>query len=78
MQGMRKYWVHLLSVLLLLIVTSCSGYRSAREARLAEQQGDWDQAVLQYVELVQDHPKNVSYRPATRQDQGLSDALRAG
>ena len=62
MQGMRKYRIRLLGVLLLLIVTGCSGYHSARQVRLAEQQGDWDQAVLQYLELVQDYPKNVSYQ----------------
>lgn len=62
MQGMHKYRVRLLGVILLLIVTGCSGYRNARQARLAEQQGDWDQTVLQYLELVQDHPKNVSYQ----------------
>jgi general secretion pathway protein D len=46
----------------LLLVVGCTGYRGAREAQIAEQQGDWDQAVLKYLELADQYPDNVSYR----------------
>ncbi|MDH3521984.1 MAG: cohesin domain-containing protein [Acidobacteriota bacterium] len=52
-------------ILLLLVVLAalgCSGYRSFREAQIAERRGDWDQAVLHYLELVDQYPGNISYK----------------
>ena len=40
----------------------CSGYRSYREAEIAERHGDWDKAVLHYLELVDQYPSNISYK----------------
>jgi len=47
---------------LALLMAACSGYRDARDAQIAEQKGDWDTAVLLYLELADQHPSNVSYR----------------
>ena len=44
------------------VLASCSAYRGYRRAQIAEQHGDWDQAVLQYLELVDRYPNKVSYR----------------
>ena len=53
----------LLSALVaLLVLAACAGYRSARDAQIAEQQGDWDQAVLLYLDLIDRNPGNVTYR----------------
>ncbi len=47
---------------LLLILASCSGYRGFREAQHAELTGDWDTAVLRYMELVTQDPADLRYR----------------
>jgi general secretion pathway protein D len=44
------------------VLASCSAYQGYRRAQIAEQHGDWDQAVLQYLELVDRYPNKVSYR----------------
>jgi len=46
----------------MLLLAACSGYQTSREAQDAEQRGDWDQAVLAYLELVDSDPDNVQYR----------------
>ncbi len=51
-----------LGLALLLILASCSGYRSFREAQHAELSGDWDTAVLRYMELVTEDPADLRYR----------------
>lgn len=48
--------------LLILVVSGCASFHSYRQAQIAEQRGDWDQAVLQYLEALADDPGNVSYR----------------
>jgi len=48
--------------LALVVLAGCSGYKTYRKAQLAEQQGDWDQAVLYYLEAVETYPDNISYR----------------
>ena len=45
-----------------LAVGACTGYRNYRKAQLAEEQGDWDQAVLQYLSLLDRDPGNLTYR----------------
>ena len=47
---------------LLVAVGACTGFRNYREAQLAEEQGDWDQAVLQYLALLDRDPGNLTYR----------------
>lgn len=51
-----------LALLALLVFASCSGYRSFREAQHAETAGDWDAAVLRYMELVAADPSDLRYR----------------
>ncbi len=51
-----------LALLLLMVFASCSGYRSFREAQYAEVAGDWDAAVLRYMELVTADPSDLRYR----------------
>ncbi len=46
----------------LLALVSCSGYQSFREAQHAELTGDWDTAVLRYMELVTTDPADLRYR----------------
>jgi general secretion pathway protein D len=41
---------------------ACTGFRNYRKAQLAEEQGDWDQAVLQYLALLDRDPGNLTYR----------------
>ncbi|HVS16366.1 MAG TPA: secretin N-terminal domain-containing protein, partial [Thermoanaerobaculia bacterium] len=45
-----------------LAATGCSGYRDLREAQVAETTGDWDRAVLHYLELIERDPGNLRYR----------------
>lgn len=51
-----------LALLALVVFASCSGYRSFREAQHAELAGDWDAAVLRYMELVATDPSDLRYR----------------
>lgn len=51
-----------LALLALAVFASCSGYRSFREAQHAEFAGDWDTAVLRYMELVATDPSDLRYR----------------
>ncbi len=51
-----------LALLALVAFASCSGYRSFREAQHAELAGDWDAAVLHYMELVATDPSDLRYR----------------
>jgi general secretion pathway protein D len=59
----RFYGSALLGIGLILLLAGCSGHHHRhRQAQIAEQQGDWNQAVLHYMELVERHPENFSYR----------------
>lgn len=51
-----------LALLALSTFVSCSSYRSFREAQHAETAGDWDAAVLRYMELVAADPSDLRYR----------------
>jgi len=44
------------------LVAGCTSYRLERDVKVAEQVGDWDQAVLHYIELVRQEPGNIEYR----------------
>ena len=46
----------LLLLLPLLVQVGCSGFQTYREAQVAEEIGDWDQAVLHYLDLVETDP----------------------
>ncbi|MDX1644961.1 MAG: hypothetical protein R3244_11450 [Thermoanaerobaculia bacterium] len=50
--------------LLTALVVGCASQGTYRMAQLAEQEGDWDQAVVRYLELVEKEPDNISYRAA--------------
>jgi len=45
-----------------MLVTGCAGTHVLRRAQIAEARGDWDAAVLRYLEAVNAHPENISYR----------------
>ena len=55
-------WKTTLALTLAVALLGCSGYRSYREAQIAERHGDWDKAVLHYLELVDQYPSNISYK----------------
>lgn len=50
-----------LSVAILLMV-SCGPNKAMRHARELERQGEWDQAVVLYSEMVEQKPNNVDFR----------------
>jgi general secretion pathway protein D len=56
----RSFLFGLLAAAMLLV--ACSAYQGYRKAQIAEKQGDWDQAVLHYLELVDRYPNKVTYR----------------
>ena len=65
MRAMQRHRLRGFSMTLVMAFAAlmgCSGYNSSRQAQVAEQEGDWDQAVMQYLELVDNHPNNVSYQ----------------
>ncbi len=47
-----------------LLVIGCSSHTSYRKAEIAAAAGDWDQAVLFYMEAVEQEPENLPYRSA--------------
>ncbi|REJ81825.1 MAG: hypothetical protein DWQ36_05245 [Acidobacteria bacterium] len=50
------------TLLAALALAGCSGYTSLRDARVAEATGDWDRAVLEYLELVNSDPADLRFR----------------
>jgi len=60
---MRNPSVRFLAPCLLLVaLAGCSGYRNARQAEIATQQGKWDEAVLQYIKALEVDPDNIGYK----------------
>ena len=59
-----KPWIGALLAVLCLFVAGCASQGLYRQAQLAEQQGDWDGAVLKYLEAVRQNPENIAYRAA--------------
>jgi general secretion pathway protein D len=53
-----------LSACALLALAGCTSYRGYRQAQAAEASGDWDQAVIHYLELVAQSPSDLRYRAA--------------
>jgi general secretion pathway protein D len=46
----------------LVAVGGCATYRTAHEAQLAAERGDWDEAVDRYLELTERQPANARYK----------------
>ena len=42
--------------LVIVVLTGCSAYELKRKVETAELSGDWDQAVVYYLQLVQEDP----------------------
>ena len=65
LNGRRGAGIYALAPLLpvLLLLAGCS-FAEYRRAQVAEQKGDWDEAVLFYLQLVQKQPDDLSYRSA--------------
>jgi general secretion pathway protein D len=61
-RGLRFGAAALAAVLVAVAVAGCTGFSQYRRAQIAEQQGDWDQAVLYYLELTEREPEDLTYR----------------
>jgi general secretion pathway protein D len=54
----------LATILAMLAITGCSSYGAYRKASIAEQTGNWDEAVLQYIKALENDPGNITYQAA--------------
>ena len=54
----------ILCIVALTLTTLACASSTKRMAEISERDGDWDQAVLYYLDLVQDQPDNIAYRAA--------------
>ncbi|MEM9290248.1 MAG: secretin N-terminal domain-containing protein [Acidobacteriota bacterium] len=62
---MKRHIHWALAALVLVISTAgCSSHQSFRKAEIAASEGDWDSAVLFYMEAVEKEPENLSYKAA--------------
>jgi general secretion pathway protein D len=43
-------------------VTACASHMASRQADIAAQRGDWDEAVLQYMKAAEESPENLAYK----------------
>ena len=64
---MRQATVRSLILLLALgplagVMTACASHMASRQADIAAQRGDWDEAVLQYMKAVEENPENLAYK----------------
>ena len=58
-------WIGALSALLMaVLISGCATQGHFRQAQAAEQTGNWDEAVLRYLEAVRQDPDNIAYRAA--------------
>ena len=63
--AMRNRWgLGAMMALLALGQLGCSSYGAYRQAQLAEQKENWDEAVLRYIEAVRNDPDNIQYKAA--------------
>lgn len=60
MAGRKSGWKAILAAVVL--AAGCAGYGNYRAAQIAEQKGEWDQAVLHYLELIDQYPANIAYK----------------
>ncbi len=61
-KGHRRRTAVLCLSILAAGLAGCSGHSVYQKAQMAEHLGDWDDAVLYYLEAVRKHPDNLSYR----------------
>jgi general secretion pathway protein D len=54
----------LTGLLLALALAGCVSSRASRQADIASQLGNWDEAVVRYMEAVEQDPGNIEYRGA--------------
>ena len=59
---LRRWRLPVTLLALVIGVGACTGFRNYREAQLAQEPCDWDQAVLQYLALLDRDPGNLTYR----------------
>ncbi len=59
---MSKWTKGLLSLAAVAGLAGCVGYGGFRAAQIAEQEGNWDVAVLRYLELADQYPGNIAYK----------------
>ena len=51
--------------LVVALATGCTtSHQASRQAEIASQRGNWDEAVLQYLRAVEEDPSNIAYRAA--------------
>lgn len=60
----RKFGLGMTVALLALGQVGCSSFGAYRQAQLAEQKENWDEAVLRYIEAVRHDPDNIQYKAA--------------
>lgn len=53
-----------LVLVLALALAACTSHSSYRQAEVASQRGDWDEAVLHYLKALDEDPTNITYRAA--------------
>ncbi len=58
---MRKL-IAVLFAVSLMGLAGCTSHRMHQEAKLAEQEGDWDRVVILYLELLDSQPNNIHFR----------------
>ncbi|HEX4952247.1 MAG TPA: secretin N-terminal domain-containing protein [Thermoanaerobaculia bacterium] len=59
---MRRFAPMVCWLVLFALLSSCSSYRSYRQAQMAASAEDWDKAVLYYLKAVEKNPDNITYR----------------
>lgn len=63
MSNMRESIARTLILLLVLApLAGCASHMAYRKAEVAEQQENWDEAVLHYLKALEENPDNLSYR----------------
>ncbi|HVG07170.1 MAG TPA: secretin N-terminal domain-containing protein [Thermoanaerobaculia bacterium] len=57
-----RFPILLLLLAVLVPIASCTSHLASRQAEIAAQRGDWDQAVLEYMKAVEQSPENLAYK----------------
>ena len=52
----------LAAVVVCITLAGCSGFRASRQAQIASESGDWDNAVLYWSRAVEQDPTNIAYK----------------
>ncbi|MGE0641610.1 MAG: cohesin domain-containing protein [Thermoanaerobaculia bacterium] len=63
-RGLNSIATGTLLAILAIGTVGCSSYRNSRQAQLAEERGDWDEAVAQYLDLTERQPANARFKSA--------------